>query len=388
MKNTKFTVKGVCRIPALNTFLAVADMVLTSHHKFPKRYPVKLTVTKNSDDISILTDMVRLYCESSQYDIHGISNHEYIARKLIAEIRMIQQSFTKSSNRQRRASAFAHALILKNASFKKNKGLIALHDADQTNFPNLALMKLSSFHKLKGDHVEFFDPSKTYDHVYSSSVFTFRADPNILPDNSILGGTGYQSKNTLSDEIEHICPDYSLYDLNYSLGFTTRGCHRSCQHCLVPQKEGAIKEHADLEEFVKHQHVVLMDNNILAHPHGIKQIEKLIKLNLKPDLNQGVDARLIDKQIAHLFSKLTFFKPLRFSCDSLKSLPSVKKAVRLLRHHNVTPRRYFCYVLVQKVDEALEIVMELDAMNVDACLFARNIRILTCKNRINYMPLD
>lgn len=52
---------------------------------------------------------------------------------------------------------------------------IALHDSDKTNFPNLALMKLSAWHKKQGDNVEFFIPffAEFYDKIYSSKIFTF-----------------------------------------------------------------------------------------------------------------------------------------------------------------------------------------------------------------------
>ncbi len=59
---------------------------------------------------------------------------------------------------------------------------IALHDSDRTRFPNLPLMKLSAYHKAKGDTVERFLPlaAHTYDIVYSSKVFFMdgrRAEP-------------------------------------------------------------------------------------------------------------------------------------------------------------------------------------------------------------------
>ena len=83
--------------------------------------------------------------------------------------------------------------------------------------------------------------------------------------------------------------DYSLYDLNHSLGFITRGCINKCPWCIVPEKEGTIRACADLSEFVRHPDVVLMDNNILAHPHGVRQLEKAAQLDLRLDSTGGVD---------------------------------------------------------------------------------------------------
>lgn len=244
---------------------------------------------------------------------------------------------------------------------------IALHDADSTNFPNLALMKLSAWHKARGDHVERFMPldRSAYDVVYSSSVFIGKPAFTDLPDNALRGGTGYGLFENLPDHIEHICPDYSLYrflldrknrnrkkpEPEYSLGFLTRGCPNNCPWCIVPRKEGQIRAHADIEEFCRHKYVVLMDNNVLACDHGIDQIEKMARLGLRVDFNQGLDARLIDEPIARRLGALKWFKPLRLACDRKAQMPAVEKAVKLLRAAGCRPVEYFCYVLVKDVDD-------------------------------------
>jgi len=241
---------------------------------------------------------------------------------------------------------------------------IGIHDADKTRFPNLALMKLSAWHKAKGDIVKLYDPlfASCFDTVYSSKVFTFTPEDLELIGNVEKGGTGYKLFHTLPEEIEHICPDYSLYDVNYSVGFVTRGCPRHCQWCIVPDKEGDIRKHADVNEFLRHQDVVLMDNNILASEHGIQQIEKLAKLGVKVDFNQGLDARLIDDQVAHLLSKLRWIRYIRLSCDTLSQLPEIQKAVTLLRWYNANPANIFVYCLVKDVQEALERVKALKGL--------------------------
>lgn len=244
--------------------------------------------------------------------------------------------------------------------------IIGLHDADGTNFPNLALMKLSAWHKANGDDIEFFDPEKQYDFVYSSKVFTWTPEDTSLPaDTTIKCGTGYRSKETLPDVIEHICPDYDLYGLDRSYGFLTRGCSRKCGHCFVPGKEGDIKPHSDITEFARHHDVVLMDNNVLAHEHGIHQIEKIISLGLRVDFNQGLDARLIDDGIAQLLSRVKWLEPLRLACDSASQIPAIYNAVSLLRWHNTTPRRYFCYVLVKDIPDAIERIKLMKTLDLD-----------------------
>ncbi len=243
---------------------------------------------------------------------------------------------------------------------------VALHTLDKTNFPNLALMKLSEYHKLKGDSVVWHESlfSKKYNIVYSSKVFSFTSDEKLFGDVH-YGGPGNSLSENLHDEIEHICPDYSLYNLEYSLGFLTRGCIRKCSFCIVPEKEGSIKKHADINEFLRHDKAVLMDNNVLACDHGIKQIEKIVKLGIKVDFNQGLDARLIDDSIAKLLSRVKWLNPIRLACDSQSQIKPIQNAVTLLRWHNATPRRYFIYVLIKDPKESLERIKFLKGMDLD-----------------------
>ena len=242
---------------------------------------------------------------------------------------------------------------------------VALHDNERNAYPNLALMKLSARYKEKGYDVEWFDPAKTYDVVCSSKIFTWTEKDPALPSTAVCGGTGNNVTMKLPEEVEHICPDYSLYGAEKSYGFLTRGCIRNCPWCFVPKKEGTIKAHADIDEFCRHKEVVLMDNNVLAHDHGIAQIEKMAKMGVKVDFNQGLDARLIDVSVARRLGNLKRLHPVRLDCDTAGQIDSISKAVQLLRWHNVTPRRYFCYVLVKDIGDAIERVKFLKGIHVD-----------------------
>lgn len=249
---------------------------------------------------------------------------------------------------------------------RDTKMKIALNDTDKTKFPNLALMKLSAYHKAMDHSVEWYEPllASTYDKIYSSKVFTFTPEEKLFGKVE-YGGTGNDIKKRLDDNIEHICPDYSLYGLDYSLGFLTRGCPNHCSWCIVPHKEGNIKPHADIKEFLMHDKVVLMDNNVLASDHGITQIEKLIKLKVKVDFNQGLDCRLIDNSMAKLLSKVKWLHPIRLACDTMSQMPSIQEAVKLLRWNNATPKKYFIYCLIQDIDEAIERIMFLKGLYLD-----------------------
>ena len=168
---------------------------------------------------------------------------------------------------------------------------IGLFDID-SKYHNLALMKLSAYHKRKGDEIELYNPlfTKTYDRIYISKIFTeFHINECYIPENFYrAGGSGFDLETKLPRETEHIMPDYSLYNLDYFLGFTTRGCIRNCKFCIVPEKEGKIKEHAEVEEFLnpKSNVVVLLDNNFLALPSHIKKLQLFNDKGWRIDFNQ------------------------------------------------------------------------------------------------------
>jgi len=242
---------------------------------------------------------------------------------------------------------------------------IAIHDHENNGYPNVALMKLSAWHKAQGDSVEWFSAIfADYDKVYSSKVFTWTQQDPYLPKDVVIGGTGHDISATLPGEVEGMMPDYSLYDCDKSYGFLTRGCIRFCPWCFVPKKEGRIRAHQDIEDFLQHKEVVLMDNNVLAHRHGIEQIEKMVKMGIKVDFNQGLDARLIDNAMAKLLAKLKWKPSIRLACDSVEMIEPIRKAVELLRWHNATPSQYFCYVLVKEIEDALERVRFLKGIYV------------------------
>lgn len=203
---------------------------------------------------------------------------------------------------------------------------VGLIDVDGRNFPNLALMKISAWHKGRGDTVEWYDPmfSGHLDKVYLSKVFSFSPDYDspIDADEVERGGTGYcirledgkevfdQSKNkNLPYEIEHIYPDYSLYPektKDTAFGFLSRGCPRGCDFCIVKDKEGRCSvKVADLSEFWHGQkNIVLCDPNILACRDWKDLLQQLIESRARVDINQGLDVRLMTEEKAVMLSKI------------------------------------------------------------------------------------
>lgn len=248
---------------------------------------------------------------------------------------------------------------------------IGLIDVDGHNFPNLALMKLSSWHKREGDSVEWYSGIEHYDRVYMSKVFAFTPDDLrvIQADEVVKGGSGYKMYDqTLPNEVEHISPDYSLYPMyNDAYGFLTRGCVNRCNFCIVPRKEGFIRGNADITEFLSgRQSATLMDNNVIASDWGLNQIEKIISLNVKVDFNQGLDCRIIakDKNIAHLLSHVKWKRFLRMAYDNSAITDEVTTAIAYLKEAGIPSYKLFFYMLVKdgQIEDAEKRALYLDSL--------------------------
>ena len=210
---------------------------------------------------------------------------------------------------------------------------IGLIDVDGRNFPNLALMKISAYHTSQGDSVEWYSPfTERFDRVYMSKVFSFTPDYDLAinADEVIRGGTGYtitlnggrevynpHADICLPEEIEHIYPDYSLYNItDTAYGFLTRGCPRGCEFCIVGKKEGKCsRKVANLSEFWNGQkNIVLCDPNILACKDWKELLQQLIDSRANVDFNQGLDIRLITEEKAQILNQIKM-KEIRFAWD-------------------------------------------------------------------------
>lgn len=233
---------------------------------------------------------------------------------------------------------------------------IGIHDGDgQTGFPNYALMKISAWHKARGDSVEWWMPLAEYDRVYSSKVFTFTPECEYLPENTVRGGTGYGIYEDLPEEIDGMFPDYSIYpECDYAIGFLTRGCIRRCPWCVVPRKEGYIKPYRTWRDIKRpdSRDIVFMDNNVLACEYGLEQIADMIGENVRVDFNQGLDARLITPEIAEMLARLKWIRFIRMSADTDAMLETVLQAIERLKQCGVKSWRVFVYILVQDVESA------------------------------------
>lgn len=247
---------------------------------------------------------------------------------------------------------------------------VGLIDVDGHNgFPNLALMRISAWHKTQGDSVVWWNGFEHYDRVYMSKVFTFSNDIDTVidADEIIQGGTGYKNYGSLPPEIEAMQPDYSIYPhFKQAIGFLTRGCIRNCPWCIVPRKEGHIRPAATWQEIKRpdSREIIFLDNNVLACDYGLQQIEEMGGQPVWVDFNQGLDARLITPEVAQLLSRLHWIRFVRLSCDTAAMLPVIEQATAYMTEAGIAPSRFWAYMLVQDVEEAEKRALALSKMGV------------------------
>lgn len=239
---------------------------------------------------------------------------------------------------------------------------------DSYKFPNLALMKISAYYKQAGYNVDWFIPSLNtiYDKVFYSKIFAYTKTETAYMPNIEMGGTGFDIYKKLPDDIDNIYPDYSIYpSCDYAVGFITRGCIRDCKWCVVPKKEGYIKPYKKVEEIARKDtnKIIFLDNNILASSFGLAEIEYLADSNYRIDFNQGLDARLVDDNVAKLLVKVKWLKYIRFSCDTKSMLDIVLKSAELLKKYGYQ-KDIFVYVLGIEVEDTLYRLNELKKYNL------------------------
>ena len=250
---------------------------------------------------------------------------------------------------------------------------IAIIDADligrnKHRFPNLASMKLSSYHKGIGDNVKLLTEYRDldrYDKVFISKVFTDTPiDESALSlPNVSYGGTGffYDEAPPLPYMIEHSMPDYHLYDdyikekidngdspknynyyTNYSIGFLTRGCFRKCSFC-VNQKYDKVFIHSPLNEFLDptRKKICLLDDNFLGCKDWKLLLQELIDTKKPFRFQQGLDERLLTEEKCDYLFNCKYDGHMTFAFDNIDDYDLIENKLRLIRKYTDKQIRFY-----------------------------------------------
>jgi hypothetical protein len=252
---------------------------------------------------------------------------------------------------------------------------IGLIDFDG-KLPNLALMKLSSFYKAQGCRVllNTFNRSEV-DHVFCSVIFPKNRHKasrlmDVYPSIS-FGGTGWDIGVTLPPEIDGCSPDYDLYSVadiacrikgpftaatrqrkaativSAGIGYTSRGCVRSCGFCIVPEAEGYLRQVGTIESLINPSSnvLILLDNNLTADPLCIDKLRDIKERKLIVDITQGVDIRHITPEIASALADVQHLRSIHYAWDLMSFEKSVIQGIDTLSHF-IRKGKHLCFTLV------------------------------------------
>ena len=252
---------------------------------------------------------------------------------------------------------------------------VAVIDADligrkRHRFPNLACMKISGYHKAKGNSVVLlrsYAGLEQFDRVYLSKVFTdtpMPAECLKLPKVS-YGGTGffYDTAPPLPDEIEHHMPDYHLYDswiteqlvaggkaseysyyTDYSIGFLTRGCFRKCSFC-VNQNYDRVIPHSPLAEFQNpaRPKICLLDDNFFGYGQWRELLLQLQATRKPFQFKQGLDERLLTPDRCALLFASKYDGDYIFAFDNVAEAPLIERKIQLARQYTDAVMKFYCF---------------------------------------------
>ena len=215
----------------------------------------------------------------------------------------------------------------------------------EPNIINTALMQVSTYHKQRGDIVEWATPLTyhVYDTLYCSSLFDF-TDKSQLPPHAVCGGTGFDLTTDLPEGVENCDYDYSMYPAcDYSIVWFSRGCIRKCPFCVVWKKEGKIRPVEPKNLNPNGTYIKLQDNNFFANPKWEDAIEWLNKTGQKVEFSSGIDARILDGKQCRALQSLRIQGQIHTAWDNPKDdiLPKLNILIQYIK-----PYRIMCYVLI------------------------------------------
>lgn len=222
---------------------------------------------------------------------------------------------------------------------------VGLFDLDRTGFPNVALMKLSAWHKAQGDTVLPLNDGQAADRRYGSAVFTWNRPKAaaLAVQGAHVGGTGVNLSDTLPADVEAMKPDYTLYGIDYGIGYLMRGCIWRCTFCVVPEKEGTPREVATVDDLLNQASprtrpfVVLLDNEFFWRERwAIARLEEFTTRGIDWCPSQGLDVRVVTAPIADALAASPYWNVSRsrrqvtFAFDDIRTEARYRRGVELL----------------------------------------------------------
>lgn len=238
--------------------------------------------------------------------------------------------------------------------------------------PNIALMRIAAHHRDRGDTVIFrrtgnpdqrqFDDPDNADVVYGSVIFVrsrFIADrlKSAYP-GAIIGGTGWDVSSSLeSHGITTKKQDYSIYpDFRQSIGFTQRGCRLRCKFCVVPEKEGSIREEQTIWNIWRGdpypRELLLLDNDFFGQENWRERIAEIRHGGFKVSFNQGINARFLTDEAAEAIASIDYrddsmkVRRIYTAWDNLKDEQRLFDGLNRLVKYGVKPDHIMVYMLI------------------------------------------
>ncbi len=235
--------------------------------------------------------------------------------------------------------------------------------------PNIALMRIAAHYKLKGESVElrwtgnpkrllWDNPKK----VYGSAIFqkTLPAVQKLKQEFpiAVVGGTGVDTKLSLEDlGIMTKTQDYSMYPrYRQSIGFTQRGCRLRCPFCVVPKKEGNMRQEQTILDIWRGGHwpreLILLDNDFFGQSAWRDRIAELHEGEFKVSFNQGINARFLTDETAAAIASVDYrddsmkSKRIYTAWDNRKDEDRLFTGLNRLVDHGVKPRHIMIYMLI------------------------------------------
>ena len=210
-----------------------------------------------------------------------------------------------------------------------------------------------------------YESIQSYDKVFISKVFTDTEVPEwVLNQKNVqYGGTGffYDKADPLPPEIEHIMPDYNLYNsfvrneiksgkkqadfkfyTDYSIGFLTRGCFRHCDFCVNKNYNQSVA-HSPLAEFYdsSRKKICFLDDNFLACRNWRRILEEVIAINKPFQFRQGLDERLLTHEKCELLFNARYDGNFTFAFDNIADYDLIEEKLKLIREHTNKQMRFY-----------------------------------------------